>query len=172
MKENHQEDRRKKIVIYPAIQLHPLRIALLLSFVSAGSYGAILFFSKSHSWYRWEVITAFMIMLGLPLAFSFRSVIFLNRVVGPIYRLQKGLLKWQKKEYTQPIHLRQGDFFEDLAVLYNQLSKRWQHYEESQKALEKDLEKFAAELSGEIREKFLQILNHHFPKEKKSHGEF
>ena len=45
-----------------------------------------------------------------------------NRLVGPLVRLRDGLRRLARGEQVKPIHLRTGDFMEELATEFNRVS--------------------------------------------------
>ena len=62
-----------------------------------------------------SVLFATLLVIG---AFG---IFFLHRVAGPVYRFRHVLLRINDGEVPQPIKLREGDFFTEVAVEMNRL---------------------------------------------------
>lgn len=67
------------------------------------------------------------IMLVLVLVFAFiTGVLYLHRIAGPIYRIEKTIRDMAEGKKVEPIRLRKKDFFKSLAEALNKLIEKQQ----------------------------------------------
>ncbi len=134
---------RKKYLVNPKAQL---RIVVQMGFVFlAGFMGALVFVwfyyrriniilygsefpPVGASIQLWLEGRALVIELGIwffimSLAFFFVGIRSTNKIVGPIYRIEKTLTALAKGEKIGPITIREKDDFQSLAKLLNQVLK-------------------------------------------------
>ncbi len=52
------------------------------------------------------------------------GIVFLHRVAGPVYRFRQTLLKLNRGEYPPEVHIRENDFFHELAHEINGVLKK------------------------------------------------
>lgn len=83
-----------------------------------------------------EMIPVFLFMLLLLPMFVWDTIKLSNRFAGPMYRFRGVLRRMAAGENVEPIRLRRGDFWTDVADDINALAERFSSLEE--KAAQKD----------------------------------
>lgn len=114
----------RRYIVYPRIQilfllyttsigvLIPIVVLLALKFLSSNSTGIFSFL----------IISSLFITVLTSIIWS--ALIFSNRIVGPIYRLQMHMNSTIKnRRIAQEISFRQKDFFSELAQSYSEILK-------------------------------------------------
>ena len=67
------------------------------------------------------LVPAFYVSLcALPLALL-DTLLFTNRIVGPLFRFRRGVGQLAATQTAEALHFRKGDFFFDLAQQFNRL---------------------------------------------------
>lgn len=69
-----------------------------------------------------------VIVATLP-AFALDTIRFSNRFAGPIVRIRRAIRELAKDGTTDPVHFRENDFWQDIAVELNKLRERIEAHE-------------------------------------------
>ena len=72
------------------------------------------------------MVRVILILFATLFVLTFFGIFFLHRIAGPVYRFHHVLLRINDGEIPAPIHLREGDFFIEMASEINRLVKRLQ----------------------------------------------
>ncbi|MEO1496717.1 MAG: hypothetical protein AAFV43_06160 [Planctomycetota bacterium] len=76
----------------------------------------------------WETYgPVFIILLSLAPLFVYDAVKLSNKFTGPVMRLRRGLRELASGESAEPMQLRDGDFWQDLASDFNAVNDRVSH---------------------------------------------
>lgn len=97
-------------------------ISKLISFVDDQNIGLLSQFIYE-SWRQTLLIGLVVNLVLLCIFFYFCSII-INKVVGPLTRIQNSLKKYEETGKFEPISLRKGDFCKELAESVNNLVKK------------------------------------------------
>lgn len=69
----------------------------------------------------WPVISATIVLVPF---FIFDAIRMSNRFAGPIFKLRREMKRLAAGETVDPIRFRDGDFWRDLAIPFNQIAER------------------------------------------------
>lgn len=129
--------KRRQLYIDPAVQTAFIlravfywvtclvTVVMMLVFTSMLAEPARLFYPNADSlWFRF-VPTALTALLMLPVI-VFDMLRLSNRLVGPVFRLRRGLRQLAEGQPVQPIHFRDGDFWRDFADEFNAVAAQLQ----------------------------------------------
>ncbi len=114
---------RRKLIIYPAIQIPLIAWTAGLALVGALFTASFIVYTQNHPDQN-EAMTKMIFMLVGLLIFSSYAILlsyYTNRLFGPIYRLQTTMRKMTAGENLGPIRLRDGDHFAEVIDDYNKM---------------------------------------------------
>ena len=118
---------RTTYLVYPKLQLAIIGYAILLSafclvgpFIFSYLFGAIIpeWPPKSEDLSA-NLITAVPLFITLVGAMTY-GVVLSNRIVGPIYRVNKQMAEYMNGEGKKQVKFRKGDFWFSFGETYNQ----------------------------------------------------
>lgn len=138
----NKDNQRKNILVHPKIQYGIFGyFALLLLFSFLAQDVSIVLFAKQGTIFSemgacldphdaarhflWiYIICSIMPFLSTILVGAFLLFRLSHRVVGPIYKINQVLEAHAKGEKVEPIVLRKGDYFQDLAENVNKITQK------------------------------------------------
>jgi hypothetical protein len=121
---------RKTYFVYPRLQLAVIGYAILLSifclvgpFLFSSLFGAVI-----GDWPPKAEDIGGSLLLIVPLFLTLLGalvygVLLSNRIVGPIYRLNKQMAEYMDGKGAKPVKFRKGDFWFSFGETYNELIK-------------------------------------------------
>ncbi len=117
---------RKKLLINKSVQLRVICFAATFGIIGAAgpaATGLVLDFLEN-TWIGSGItglLPAFMVPLVAFLIAVLFGIQFSNRLVGPVFHLEKHMRGIIAGDEAKPIHFRKHDFFQDVEATYNQL---------------------------------------------------
>jgi hypothetical protein len=118
---------RRTYLVYPRLQLAVIGYAVLLSmFCLVGPFLFSFLFAQVLS--DWppktddlgaNLLTAVPLFITLVGAMAY-GLILSNRIVGPIYRVNKQMIEYMDGEGKKPVKFRENDFWFSFGETYNQ----------------------------------------------------
>ena len=122
---------KRKLIIYPAIQVPLIAWSAGLSLVAALFTAAFIAYTQNHPDQDLLQTKLIFVIVGL-LIFSSYGILmsfYTNRLFGPIYRLQMTMRKMANGENLAPISLRDDDHFKEVIDDYNRVIDRLSGHE-------------------------------------------
>ncbi|MBI3316716.1 MAG: hypothetical protein HYZ85_01755 [Candidatus Omnitrophica bacterium] len=107
-----------------------------------------------------DLILRISLVLGIALfIMTLFGLFFLHRVAGPVYRFRQIILRLNEGEIPAPVKLREGDFFQEIAVEINTLVRTFQFEHNRLKVLKEKVQVLAARGGDPLAKEIQQILN-------------
>lgn len=102
----------------------------------------------------YQIITrTTMILLLTLVVIAAYGIKFLHRVAGPIYRCRKTLIALNQGKVPDPIRLRSGDFFTEVADEVNRQTDLWATEMKRREELLRQIDSLSSSASGDMRAK-------------------
>lgn len=136
----------KHYYIYPKFQRQFLSIIIFMVMTACTLYYAVIwyfftsFYNKGsesgipadHVYFKFldnlaaemnlMMLIGTLILVGL---FLMIGVIVSHKIAGPLVRMQSEFTRMKESDKIHPIVFRQGDYFQDITVPFNEMAQKW-----------------------------------------------